>query len=526
MYVFDFFKYKPEPNESFELTFAPDVCKTHIKNLDNEFVTENIDHNFRIASKILQTDINGDIIVRWFELNFSGTKERGFVISVDGLANVSFVNDFLLEPLMDKELPVKSGFKDISVLINSVVPQRQVVYEKNIKKLADSVNFGNAAFFVNGFQNAVIIDVKTWEHRTVSSPVNETVVQGPHEAFNEVLRCNTALIRKSINNSNLIMETMLFGTESKTPASLAYINGVINNNLIREIKNKLELIDAKYVLSVFDIEKKLEERPFLSMPQLITTERPDKVSRALIEGRAALILNGSSHALIMPSNITDIIASPEDSYLRQPYAVFIKLIRILAVILSVLTPGLFLALTGFHSDAILTDMLLSLNSAARNVPFSPLTEVIIMEIAFELIKEASVRVPGAIGSSLGIVGGLILGQSAVSAGVVSPIVIIIVSVCGIASFAIPSYSLSFSFRISRFMYIIAGALLGLIGILGVLAVHLELILSTKSFGVPSCVPFSPKTSKYPIFHALFDSHYNVNPPEYMNSSTGGDSDES
>ena len=185
-----------------------------------------------------------------------------------------------------------------------------------------------------------------------------------------------------------------------------------------------------------------EEKNNITMPQIITTERPDKVCRSLVEGRAALLVNGSSHALILPSNITDIVSSPEDAYLRKPYSVFMKLIRVFAMFLSLFTPGIYMAITRFHSEAILTDMLIALASARGNVPFSSFSEIIIMELSFELIKEACVRVPGAIGSSIGIVGGLILGQTAVLAGLVSPIVIIIVSICGIASFAIPSYSLS------------------------------------------------------------------------------------
>lgn len=522
MILFEFFKYKPPGGgESVDFPFEQQAVHEHKNVYSDAAVSDDINKNYDIISRILHTDINGDVVIRWFNINTPNEPIRGFVLSVDGLSSDRSINDFVLEPLMSAVFEPDGDSKNISTLADKLIPQMQVVYETNLLKLADSINFGNAAFFVDGFENAIIFDVKSWEHRSVDTPLNEAVVQGPHEAFNEMLRCNTALIRKTINNSSLIMDTMFFGNVSKTRASLAYIDGVINPELLSSIKAKLGSIDMDYVLSVFDIEKAVEERPLLPMPQVITTERPDKVSRALIEGRAALILSGSSYALIFPSNITDILASPEDAYLRLPYSVFIKLVRLLAVILSLLTPGLYLAVTGHHTDAILTDMLIALRSAGNNIPFTPLTEVIIMEISFELIKEAGVRIPGAIGSSLGIVGGLILGQSAVSAGLVSPIIIIIVSVCGIASFAIPSYSLSFSFRISRFAYIFAGAYFGIIGIISIMSIHLALVLGTKSFGIPACVPFAPKTSKYPAFHAIFDTHSNVSPPEYMKAAEKG-----
>ncbi|MBE7052566.1 MAG: spore germination protein [Ruminococcaceae bacterium] len=514
--MFDFLKYKPHSDTcDFELTFSD---KDYEKKIADDVIelSDCVDKNFEIVQHILHTKVNGDIKIRWFNCRLSGEVRRGFLIWVDGLANSSLLNDYILRPLIEGSatlLPPDDG--NIEYYTENIIHQGAVAYEKNVRKLVLDINTGNASLFVDGCTNGASFDIKTWEHRGVDSPVNEAVVQGPHEGFNEVLRCNTALIRKSVNSPNLIMETYFLGKQSKTPASLAYIDGTINPELLKEIQKRLSSISAAYVLSVYDVEKMLEERKFMPMPQMLTTERPDKVTRALIEGRAALCVNGSSQALILPSNITDIIASPEDAYLREPYSVFIKLVRIFAVLLSLLTPGIYLATTTFHTDAILTDMLIAINNSASNVPFSPLTEVLIMELSFELIKEAGVRIPGAIGSSLGIVGGLILGQSAVSAGLVSPIVIIIVSVCGIASFAIPSYSLSFAFRISRFAYIFAGAFFGIAGIACALCVHLAMFLGTKSFGVPSCVPFSPSTARNSLISAVFRSHSNITPPSYL-----------
>lgn len=514
--MLEFLKYRPlNVKQKFDLTFSDDEIK-QIKSDDNYIVCDDVNINLDNLKKVMHLDRNGDIIVRTFVWRVNSVSKKGFIVFADGIVNRNSINQFVLMPLMNSEYTCDND-NIINFLVENVMPQSQAVYEKDISKIAAAINFGNAGIFIDGCSEGVIIDIKTWEHRSISEPINETVVQGPHQGFNEVLRCNTAIVRTTVNNSDLIFETLFFGTKSKTPSSLAYIDGIINEKLLTEIKKSLSEFTDDYIFSVFDIEKAIEQRSNITMPQIITTERPDKVCRALVEGRAVLFVNGSSHALILPSNITDIIASPEDAYLRKPFSVFIKLIRMLAIILSLLTPALYIAITRFHHEALLTDMMISLISARGGVPFSTLTEIIIMELSFELIKEASIRIPGSIGSSLGIVGGLILGQAAVTAGLVSPIIIILVSVCGIASFAIPSYSLSFSFRISRFAYIIAGAMFGIIGISSIFLVQMTLILGTESFGVPFFVPFSPKTTKHPLLKSLLRDYSKIPNPSYLKS---------
>lgn len=518
--MFNFLKYNPPKHkEDFDLVF--NEKPTCINNaVYSSEVSENIEENLEIIKGRLHSDKNGDVVIREFYFRIQNKKIKGIVVSVDGLSSTSSINEFIIKPLIDNDIVIeneKTSVLDIKTYVENILPQMQVSYNNDASAVIDSVNFGNAALFVDGCRNAAVVDVKSWEHRGIGTPLNEDVVQGPHEAFNEMLRCNTALIRKTLNISDLIVENLTLGKISRTPASLAYIHGTVNEALLKEIKKKIFSISQEYVLSVFDIEKILEERNILFIPQIITTERPDKVSRALVEGRVALLLNGSSHVLILPSNITDIASSPEDAYLRKPYSIFIKIIRIIAIVLSLLTPGLYLAVTQYHGEVILTDMYITINNASSKIPFLPFTEIIIMELSFELIKEAAIRIPGAIGSSLGIVGGLILGQTAVNAGLVSPIVIIIVSICGISSFAIPSYSLSFAFRIMRFVYIFAAHLCGLVGVLALLVIQAGFVLGTKSFGVPICVPFSPSTSKHPFINAVFDTHSDVHPPDYLKS---------
>ena len=214
----------------------------------------------------------------------------------------------------------------------------------------------------------------------------------------------------------------------------------------------------------------------------------------LTEGRVAIIVNGSPFALVMPITINDLIHSPEDLYLRFPYANLLRIIRIFAIFMSVMLPGIYLAITNFHHEMIPTDLLFAIEASREKVPFPSLVEILIMEISFELIREAGIRIPGPIGPTLGIIGALILGQAAVAANIVSPVMVIIVAVTGIGSFAIPNFSLGFAFRVMRFAYIFLGAMVGFLGIATGAFIQGVWLINAKSFGVPFISPYAPKTA--------------------------------
>ena len=281
------------------------------------------------------------------------------------------------------------------------------------------------------------------------------------------------------------------GKTSKTPGALMYLSNVANSSLVDEVLRRINSIDCEYVLTTLDVEQYIEEASFLPIPQIITTERPDRVCRSLVEGRVALTMNGSSHVLIMPATVFDLASSVEDEYLRYPYSILIRFVRLMAVVISMLAPAFFVAITQYHQDMILTDLFLSIQASRFAVPFSIVFELLIMELSFELIREAGVRIPGHIGSTLGIVGGLILGTAAVDANIVSPAMIIVVAITGIASFAIPSYSLSFSFRFSRFIYVFGAAICGFLGLFALFFANTVMYMGTKSFGVPYVSPIAP-----------------------------------
>lgn len=484
-----FYKDKPE-NKGFEI--EPCSKSNDLKKMGR--VSKNIDDNINFAEELFSLDIKSDVVKREFDIPFENGSLRAMLLCVEGLSNMISINDFILEPLMSPKFISDSGSASEQIQ-KRFLPQTQLSTNEDIDLALQAVNIGNAVVFVDTVDICFSIDVKSWEHRGVSNPENEAVIQGPHEGFNEVLRCNTALIRKTLNTPNLILENITVGKTSKTPGAVAYLKNVANDSLVNEVKRRISLIDAEYILSTLDVEQYIEEDSFLPVPQMITTERPDRVCKALTEGRVAFILNGSSHALIMPATIFDLVTSAEDGYLRYPYSLLTRLLRYLAVFLALLFPAVVVSVLNYHPELLLTNILLAVSSSRALVPFGALVELVIMEIAFELIKEAGIRVPGPIGSTLGIVGGLIIGQAAVEANLVSPIMIIIVAVTGIASFTIPSYSLSFAFRFSRFLYILGGAVAGLYGVAVLFFINTLLGISTKSFGVPFISPLSPADDK-------------------------------
>ena len=228
------------------------------------------------------------------------------------------------------------------------------------------------------------------------------------------------------------------------------------------------------------------------IPETMSTERPDKACEFLLQGRVIILVNGSPYAIILPATLIDFITSPEDSNLRTNFANFLRILRIVGTIITLLLPGLYIAVTSFHQEILPTELLFSILASRENVPFPVVFEILVMEISFELIREAGLRVPSPVGPTIGIVGALVLGQAAVSADIVSPILIIIVAITGISSFTIPDFMFGFHLRYFRFLFILLGYMAGFLGIGFGLFIYISILCSMKSFGVPFTIPFAPK----------------------------------
>jgi spore germination protein KA len=294
----------------------------------------------------------------------------------------------------------------------------------------------------------------------------------------------------------LIIENLEVGKLTQTKCVVCYMKSIANDELVTEVKFRLNNINVDSITSSGQLEQLIEDDGRFSLPQLISSERPDKATNMLLEGRVVILVNGSPYCLIAPGTLVDFISSPEDLNLKYQFSNMLKIVRILAVVLSLLLPGFYIAITNFHQELIPTELLFAIVASRENVPLPIICEILIMELSFELIREASIRVPSPIGPTLGIVGALILGQAAVDANIVSPILIIIVSTTAIASFAVPDYSFDFHCRIARFAYIIFGYFLGFLGIALCMFIHFLILANLKSFGYSYLQPYVPVTKDY------------------------------
>lgn len=484
---------------------------------DVKEIFPSIDVNIEYIKVKYNLLINSDIVLREFLLTARNKQYRAFLLFIDGMTDMDLVNNYVLKPLMLKnnansfdgnqnQVVSEAVTNNITVrkvkkfnikeyILNCLLPQNNVKPQKEFKEIFSSVNSGNCALFIDTLDIAFDIDVKGFQTRAINKPENEVVLRGPQEAFVENLRTNTSLIRRIINNENLIMENIRVGTVSKTVCSVCYMQNIANDDLVAEVKYRLNNIDIDYLVSSGQLEQLLEDNTKYSLPQIISTERPDKTSTYLLEGRVVVLVNGSPYALIVPAVFIDFLESSEDNNIKFQFANLLKVIRIASFLITLLLPGIYIAITSFHLEFIPTELLFAIVASRASVPFSIIFEIIIMELSFELIREAGLRVPSPIGPTIGIIGALIIGQSAVEAGIVSPILIIIVAITGITSFAIPDYYLAFHCRIWRFVYIIFGYLAGLLGIAFASFIHILIATKVQSFGVSYLEPYIPSKGR-------------------------------
>ena len=512
----EFFNVLIQNPESYDFTISHEKpSETRPEDLlKKQIIYPSVDVNLEYIKARYNVLINSDIKIREFILNAKGKQFKAFLIYIDGLVDTSSINDFILNPLMlksfsnqnnDPQIVSEAIANNISVrkvkrfnitdyIYECLLPQNSVKKVSSFDELVQNVNSGNCALFVDTINFAFDIDIKKFAQRSISEPKNEPSVRGSQEAFVENLRTNTSLIRKNINNENLIIENITLGKTNKNNCAVCYIKDIANSSLVSEAKYRLNNLDVDYILSSSELIQLISDDPETTLPEILTTERADKACSSLLQGRVILIYNGSPYALILPVTLFDFFTSQEDINLNYHFSNLLKILRAIAFFITLLLPGLYLAITIYHRELIPTELLYSIVASRVNVPFPIVVEILIMELSFELIREAGLRVPSPLGSTVGIVGALVLGEAAVSANIVSPILIIIVAITAISSFAIPDFSLGFHLRISRFAYTLLGSLCGFLGIGVGIFIHLITLCSLKSFGVPYMSPYMPKTN--------------------------------
>jgi spore germination protein KA len=450
-----------------------------------------LEDNKSFLKQVFRKPKNKDIIFREFSLNTS-PRVKALIIYYDGLTDTQLQNLSLLQPLMLLAgLRADDDGRLSEKVAERLLPGNQVEYVVTYRELVEGIVQGNTGVLLDGCANALVVETKGWEHRGIEKPENESTVMGPQNAFSESFRANTAQIRKCLHTPALVTEVFKMGSINRCYCAMMYLDDLASPKLVDEVRRRVESIEVDFLYDTGTLESFIQDHPYALSPQILSTERPDRVVANLVEGKVALLLDGSPYALIVPSSFFTISQSAEDVYLRWPYGSFIRVVRMFGLLVGFLLPGLYVAIVTFHHEMIPTDLLMSMAGAREQVPFPTIVELLIMEAAFELIREAAVRVPGVVGVTLGIVGALILGQAAVAANIVSPILIIIVALTAIGNFTVVNFTLATAVRATRFAYIILGATLGIFGIITGLFLHVSLMANMKSFGVPYLAPLAP-----------------------------------
>lgn len=451
-------------------------------------LTTDIQQNEEIFKKVFENC--SDVVFRTTRIL---GRTKALIIYVDNLIDNKHFEEVVLKPLMFQAISeeVHNSAAITKILEEQIVAVGQTTNAASIDEVVRSVLTGNVAILTEGTKEALIASIEGGERRSVSEPSTETVIRGPREAFTEKIKNNISLVRKRLRTPNLKMESLRVGDVSQTKIVIAYIKGTAPEGVVQEVRNRLNRIKINGVLESGYIEEFIEDEVYTPFPLVQNTERPDVVAANLLEGRVAIFTDNTPFVLIVPTVFWSGLQASEDYYEHYITGTFFRWIRLVFMFFALLLPSLYVAVTTFHTEMIPTNLLMSIVDAREASPFPAIVEALIMEITFEALREAGIRLPRAVGQALSIVGALVIGQAAVQAGIISAPMVIIVSLTGISSFTIPRFDMAFAIRILRFPMIVLAGTLGLYGItLGVLGLLIHLV-GLRSFGVPYLAPFAP-----------------------------------
>ncbi len=458
------------------------------QSLVSKIAYENMDY----IKKAFHSPRNKDVIMRDFKI----VGNRNCVVAyIDGMASTIAVNDFIVRPLM------QSSSQSFDML--NVIEYNNLSVVTNMNDVVMRMLQGDTVIFVDGDDRCAVCETKGFDKRSVSSPKTEAVIKGSQEAFNESLRSDITLIRRAVKSPDLITEMISIGDISGEICAVLYLDNVTDPRLVEKAKRRLKLIKADYVSGSGMIEQMIGDSRWSLFPSVLTTERPERAAQYLNAGRIVIICDNSPFAIILPVKLSEFLDSPEGNQQRWQNGTFTKLIRSFAFICTLLLSALYIAIINYHHDMLPQQLLLLIAKSRSQIPFSSLMELIVMELFFELVREAGVRIPSAVGGAIGVVGGLILGSAAIEAGIASPVTLIIVAVSGLSNSVLPDYDLSFGITVSKFALIILGGVLGLYGVFFGIAILILMLSNQKSLGSNYIEPpFSQSTTNSNAFVQL------------------------
>lgn len=435
-----------------------------------------------------------DLIIREFEFELE-QKVTATLIFLEEMNDTQLLSEFILDPLMNltsekqsSPVPVKHALHYIK---QNAVALGRVLDIETEEELLEALLAGLSVLLVEGNTKGLKMGTNGGKMRNIEEPTSEVVIRGPKEAFTESMKTNLSLIRRKVRSPDLRIEKFIVGDITRTDLAIVYMDNIVNPLIVEEIKERIEQVKTDGVLETGQLEEFIQDETVTVFPQLMSTERPDVVIGNILEGRVGIIVNGTPFSLIAPTQFIQFFQSSEDYYMRYDISTFLRLLRFSVFIISLIAPSIYIALTTFHQAMIPTTLLFGIAAQREGVPFPAIAEALVMEITFEILREAGIRMPRAVGVAVSIVGALVLGQAAVQAGLVSPAMVIVVGITAVASFAIPSFAVATSARLLRFPLMIISSVFGFYGLTLALIVIVAHLTSLRSFGIPYLSPFAP-----------------------------------
>ncbi|MHC6180210.1 spore germination protein [Clostridium sp. JNZ X4-2] len=430
-----------------------------------------------------------DLVIREISL-FNIKEKKALIVYLEGFSKKSLIENFLIAKLTSDNYS-KSSYTDEIQFIKSTFGIKDENIHTDINKSIKSIVTGNPVVFIDGLEKSFEIDLNNPPKRNINEPPTDSVLRGPREGFTESLIENINLIRKKIKNPNLKMEKFILGKETHTDIIISYISGVTDNKIVEEVKKRLKKIDVESVLDSNYIEEYISDEPLSIYPLVFKTEKPDIAASKLLEGKIIIIVDGSPVALSVPTLFVEFFQSGEDYYIKYSSATLNRIIRCISLITTIALPAIYVALNNFHQELIPTKLIISIVDSRSSVPLPALWESFFMLVAFEIMREAGMRMPKTLGPAISIVGGLVLGDAAVNAGIVGSPIVVIVSLTAITKFTVPSIEFELPIVYIRFFFLFLSGYLGLIGLTcGILLISTRLS-SIRCFGIPYMFPIFP-----------------------------------
>ncbi|MBO7743151.1 spore germination protein [Paenibacillus sp. MWE-103] len=421
---------------------------------------------------------------------------EALIVYLPGLISHEFLEQAVMRPMFALDAIAEGNRIDMASFMRyHVLHSLSIVTVASYEETVNGILSGNTAILFEGTAEAVLIETAYLHDRTITEPNSELTLRGAREGFIENIQTNLSMLRRKIKSERLKAEPVTIGDVTRTQVEIVYLSGIVNPRVLDEVKRRLAAVKLDGVLESGYIEEWLEDTPWSPFPQVQNTERPDVLAANLLEAKVGILVDGTPFALIVPFVFWGGLQAAEDYYERFVYASLIRILRLVLLLLSLMLPSIYVAITTFHPQMMPTNLLLSFASAVEPSPFPALIEALLMEFLFEVLREAGIRLPKQVGSAISIVGALVIGQAAVQAGIISAPMVIVVSLTGIASFAIPRYSFAIAFRILRFPLLIVSGMFGIIGLsIGLMFILIHLV-NLESIGIPYLTPVAPVNLK-------------------------------